>query len=174
MVKIIAGIIALVGLGYLYMTPYMASDHIYEAVTENNEKEIAAHIDLALLNANLKQQVAKELGIELGNGQGKPAAPFAAMMVGRVADMLAAPKGIENLMAGKKPPLPKFRQHNAMPAANGVESGYVHASKGYVSINRFEIKVPLQHPKQGVKNNVLVLEREGLLGWKLVTIRVPL
>lgn len=154
------GLLAL-GLGlYTWASPYLFLRDLQGAVLEGDRARLERLVDFPRVREGLKAQVQARLLREMGqevaqNPLAGLAYLFVAGMVDPLVDALVSPEGLAALGTGMGPgEAPK-------EAVKGWRLAYQDFRTAYV-----------YHPED--PRSRLYLERQGLFGWKVVRMELPL
>lgn len=176
----IAGLAAGAGLlvgGYVYASPYITLHNLRNAIENNDAAAIERQVDFPALRESLKEQAKAAM---LQSMQREMAGnPFAALgmalagpMVDSMVDVAVTPTGLRQLLASGRLAAQPGDPATTEPAAQPATSPLSNVSLGYVSINRFEVRIP---PEQGSGAATrLILARSGLSDWKVTAIALPI
>ena len=165
---------------WFYMTPYLALGGMRRAAQNRNAEEFSSYIDFPDFKENLKSELSAKMMAETVNNQNdlenNPFAPLAltlaSSLVNSVVDALVSPAGIERLMRGEFG-LPDAQNESASqtPKSKFPDEETHDIAAGYESLNKFSVQAaPKGKPDQRVK---LVMERRGLFGWQVTSLKLP-
>lgn len=158
-------LVLLVFAAYVAAGPYITVSAIKSGFAENDTAKLERYIDFPLLRQNIKAQLNAAMAEDAARSTEKNF--FAALMAGLKAklvdgmvDAMVTPKGLANLMEGKK----------AVKSATATDSPpeekkdiFKNARYTYDSLEHFSIWVPNEKGEE----TRFVLQRQGL-SWKLV------
>ncbi|MGY1424869.1 DUF2939 domain-containing protein [Lysobacter sp. A289] len=172
---VLAGLLAIVLLGYVAAGPYLAYSAIRDAVETKNMAKLDKHVDFPVLRENLKLQiddyVVRRAGPDLQSSLlGAVATRMASGMAGVAVDTMVSPAGLAALLEGRSTwhRIVGDTGDNAFtpePPANPLRE----PSYRFQSPSRFTATVH----SDGGEPIRFVLTRDGLR-WKLTDIRLPL
>jgi hypothetical protein len=179
-------------LGYVYASPYIALDRMKRAADARDAQTVDEYVDFPLLRDSLKQQVAELLTRRIDmQRSGNPLALLGAMigaaLVGPLVDSYATPDGVAAILngipprgdPGEKPPVPPDASNanngSPPPVTSTPAPAPVPATPrqppqttmGYRSFDTFVVNY--QHGTGDARYSA-ILQRYGLVSWKLVAI----
>ena len=172
----ITTILFIIIIGFIAATPYITVSNIKTAIVEQDSEKLSENVDFPTFRKNLKKQfntaMMKNVGAELGNNPfAAIAAGFATNMVDGVVDSFVTPSGLAMLIEGKKPSLSRSRSRNPSKADQADRDDlFKNARYSYDSLNQFSIYVPTDTGEE-IR---FILQRDGLLSWKLVDMIMPI
>lgn len=173
---VIAAVVAFALLAaWIAAGPWLAIRGIEQAIEKRDTARLERHVDFPRVRTSLKAQVDDRIvrgagSTVAGNMFGAAVLALAGSTTGKAVDALATPGGIAAFLQG----------HAAWQHATGNTRGrwiwtralparpLQGAALRYESFSRFS--ATLEHPDGG--STVFMLEREGLLRWRLVDIRL--
>jgi len=167
-----------VGIGYLYATPYLALRELKAAFDRKAFRELGGAMDVASLKKSLKDSIANariqvqkddaEVGIKSKEGLDGLEA-LLGFGIDQGLDKLLSPEALGQLevASAKKEDViaqlvPENRRGEIAGLVADLESK-TEISTGYAGIDAFEVRA--SHPKLG--KAVMVLSRQGLAGWRV-------
>lgn len=171
--KTVAGLAiaaAVVIAGLLYASPYLALRSIGKAIDAKDADTVAEYVDFPALRESVKGQLLIKMQAELQKPEMKDN-PFAglgqmlaASMVNQVVDTLVSPAGVMLMLENGKPGKP------ADVAAAGVGVETKVSQRKNMAVNYQGWSKVFVHPKD--QPGGFVFRRDGLMGWKLVAIKM--
>jgi hypothetical protein len=165
-------IAAVVGV-WFYFTPYIAANSMKKAAEANDSATLSSYINFPSLKESLKANFNAMLATEAvkskdSNPFGALGAALAAAFINPMIDALVTPESLAMMMQGNKPDLEKgaARTEKKPTGASDTEM-----TMGYESFDRFAVSVK----KKGDADDpvTFVFHRQGLLTWKLASLRLP-
>lgn len=165
-------IVVVVGV-WFYFTPYIAANNMKKAAEANDSATLSSYINFPSLKESLKANFNAMLATEVVKS--KDSNPFealgaamAAALINPMIDALVTPESLAMMMQGNTPNLEK-----GAPKTEGKPSGTsdTEMTMGYESFDRFAVSVK----KKGDMDDpvTFVFHREGLVAWKLASLRLP-
>ena len=188
---IVLGGLVVIALVLLYgVSPVFAFRSLTEAAREGNRDQLERMVDFPMVRAGLKEQLRERLLGALSQDQGLSQSPFgqlgallAPTLVDQVVDATVTPDGIAMMAKSGRAPVSSANElrpgaalppppETAPPGANTTAAAEEpKTSFGYAGINRFEATTyPNDRPEAPL---TWVMERRGLIGWKLTGIELP-
>lgn len=169
----LAGLFAVLFLGYVAAAPYITVYQIRQAMIDEDYYALEEYVDFPRVRESIKEQLSAAMMVEMNKElQGNPFAAFGMAMGGVMVEKMVAamitPAGLSQLTKGEKPKVggggkPKDAEHAPKTKA------FPDAEMGYSGFSRFEIEVP---SKSGGDPAVFILKRD-FINWRLVDIRFP-
>jgi hypothetical protein len=155
--------------GWFYMTPYFALQRLQHAAEAGDTNALRDMVDFPSVRQSLKdearQAVAGELRGRSGSGAlGSLGGLFAGAVVDRVVDVAVQPEGIAAMTRGVRP------GGRARGESSERIDPNVDVARGYESMDRYV--VAFRDQDSGRQRLALVLERDGLVDWKLAAVRL--
>lgn len=146
---------------YVYFSPHLALREIEAAAERHDTSALSERVDFPAVRASLKQQIKARID----QGAEQSQSPFAALgsaLAGALADpavdALVTPDNVAAMLRGEA--FGPAQAPRVELDARGVEMGYIDA-------HTFEVTTA------GDAAFRLLLERDGLLGWKLTDVKLP-
>jgi hypothetical protein len=155
-------------------SPVAALYSLRSAVQNGSKDQLGALVDFPAVRDDLKAQMNARIVQALSEPDMKdnPFAGLAALvapaLVGRMIDAAVTPDGISALIRNGK--IDQASVQERPSAGSGTEEPAV-TRMGYLTLDRF--KVSLDSPRTPPASMSLVLERRGILTWKLIKIELP-
>lgn len=158
---------------WFYFTPYIAANNMKKAAEASDSATLSSYINFPSLKESLKANFNAMLATEVvKNKEGNPfealGAALAAAFINPMIDALVTPESLAMMMRGNKPNLEKDA-----PKTESKPSGTsdTEMTMGYESFDRFAVSVK---KKDDMDEPVtFVFHREGLVAWKLASLRLP-
>ena len=174
--------------------PLLAFRSLAAAAQTGQASIISSLVDFPALRDNLKTELDARVATALQKDRGLSDSPFGALgallaptVVGGVVDAAVTPEGVAAILRSGRGPLdgltpgktalppPAETAPPAAPAGDAGQPAVQPAAKAklrfaYASLNRFDVATPSAH---GGAPITWVMERRGLLGWKLAAIELP-
>lgn len=161
--------------GWFYYTPYLAVKNMREAAERKDSATLSRYINFPSVRESLKASVNAKMLSEMGKMQDRNpfaalGAAFAMALVGPIVDAMITPEALAMMMKGEKPSIEKGKP-TATPASAASEPE-VETLMGYENFDQFVVSAK----RRGASDEpvALVFQREGLMSWKLTSIRLPL
>lgn len=163
LIAVVLSLLVIGPLTYVYFTPYLALGSIRDAAKAGNTAALNENVDFEALRESLKHQIQARLDRGAQQNQ-HPLAAFGSMLAGALAapavDALVTPQNVTKLLGGE-----------GVGGAEGprirLESDNVEM--GYADLHTFEVSTA----SASANGFRLILERRGVLSWKLTDIRLP-
>ena len=170
-ITLIAGVTALLIVGYAAAGPYLTASAIKDGIENKDSEALSENIEFAQLRQNLKDQVNAQLVTKAAD-QAKDN-PFAALLTGlatkltdSVIDSMVTPSGIAAIASGEKPA--QSDQNTEVSQQPEKKELFKNARHTFDSLSKFSTWVPNKE-NQEIR---FVLKRD-LFTWKLVNIVIP-
>ena len=168
--------LALAAAAYLG-SPFWAFQQLKEAAQAGDKDRLAALVDFPAVREDLKRQVdsgAVKLARE-ASGVGFPAVmalgKLGSLLGDRAIDKLVTPKAIATMISlGRSPRDPQAREEVA-EAQSGRTTPQPSVRYAYLSPDRF--RVALAPNAQSDVAAALILQRQGLVSWRVEQIELP-
>lgn len=164
-------VVALSLCAWVYFSPYLAVRGLQSAAQERNAARMADYVDFPSVRGSLKASLNAMLAAEMAKASGGQANPFAVLaaafvgaLVEKITDAFVSPEGLAMLMRGEKPDLQKGQSSGAAKDGDSFST-----NAGYETFDRFVVTVK---PKAGTESIGLVFSRQGLVAWKLTSLRL--
>ena len=174
-----AGVAVAVAAAWTYATPYLVVKEMRAAARAHDVATLSTHIDYPALRANTKahfdemvaQQAAQAGGAN--NAGNELTRKLLAALVEPMVNALVSPESLATMMAGKEE---EKEEGAATPAASAPGAGAgkerTEVRAGYEGFNHFTMALRLV--ESGREPVVFVLERQAIVNWKLVALRISL
>lgn len=169
---IAAGLLAI----YVAAGPYIVVQQIRFAAEERDGEALSEHVEFPSVRQSIKDQVNAEFAKQMAEDPSMQDNPFAALgaafagvMVDKMVDAYITPAGITRLMAGEKPTQRSVPRGGEQPGQT-ERRPLADATMAYESLHKFVVKVKSEEGGEGK----FILRRQGLVGWKLTEIIIPL
>jgi hypothetical protein len=172
--RTLAGVLAaacVAAAGLLYASPYIALHQIGKAVERQDAQAVSGYVDFPALRESIKGQMMARLQAQMGSASpsSNPLAGFgqqlAQGLVNQFTEALVSPDGVMLLLQKGKPGKPT----DVAAAGVGVDTQGGPARKDYSVEYQGWSKV-FVHPRG--EPGGFVFRREGLMGWKLVAVKM--
>ncbi|HYJ81009.1 MAG TPA: DUF2939 domain-containing protein [Longimicrobiaceae bacterium] len=152
---------------WFYFSPYLALRKLQTAAEAGDTATLNELVDFPALRASVKQGVSTAVAREIDD-EGNPLAAIGGFLAGRLAspvvDVAVSPEGIAALTRGD----PRGGGEGGRPRVDAPE---LEAKRRYESLDRFVVH--FVEEDSGKERLALVMQREGIAGWKLVGVRLP-
>jgi hypothetical protein len=175
---IVAALIA--GAAGLYFSPHLAVRSMRSAALAHDGAKLAGYIDFPAVKESFKGTINAKLAAETAKPVNNPGMAvignaFAAVVVNQMVDAMVTPDTLIHLVNGDRPQFGRAAATPVATVASGPESppdNDVDTSMGYEGFSNFVVQVR----KKGSTDSPtgLVFSRDGLFGWKLTSLRVPM
>ena len=155
-------------------SPFYAFHQLKQAAQSGDRERLEAMVDFPAVRDDLKRQVdskATKLA-RRAQGVGYPIAAvigaLGAAIGDRAVDKLVTPEAISAMVQYGETP----RGHRKSDGDDGKGQGHpTRVRGGYLSPDRFRFRVsPADDPDRGID---LIMERHGLVSWRLQAIELP-
>ena len=151
-----------------YFSPHLALRSMKQAARAGDADALAEYVDFEAVRGSLKAALRKSMQERTAG-----ASPLAALggalaerLFDPVVDLMVTPRGLTLLLSGRKP----GEDRGQVPSDEQVD-GAASVETSYASLDEFVARVT---PRLAPDTHFdFVLRREGLIGWKLVEIRLP-
>lgn len=163
---VIAATIIALGAGYLG-SPYLAASGFTDALKSYDAAEASEYIDYPSVRQGLKDDMNAEVArMVMEQGEDDPfaaaGAAFAGSLVGGMVDAMITPAGLEKIL----------ERAQRERSDEGADIGYETAHDG---LDRFLVTLTTDAKGNPIEDPVtMVFDRDGLFGWKLTKIDLPL
>ncbi|MCS4532710.1 DUF2939 domain-containing protein [Neisseria montereyensis] len=164
----------LVAIGYLYYTPYIAIKNLARAAEVQDVDEVAKYIDSTSIKTSLSEQINTMMTKELMSNDEVKNNPLSVLALGLFTPLfdaasttISTPEGITQLFNGKNPLNANNEENEAL--INLGNNRLSSAETEYIDVNTFNVYI--RNPEN--EKITLVFERNGLIGWKMVKMRLP-
>lgn len=168
----ITTIAAVVGV-WFYFTPYIAANNMRKAAEAGDSAILSSYINFPSLKESLKANFNAMFATEVvKNKDGNPfealGAALAAALINPMIDALVTPESLAMMMQGNKPNFEKGAPKTERKPGGTSDT---EMTMSYESFDRFAVSVK----KKGDMDDpvTFVLHREGLVAWKLASLRLP-
>jgi len=172
--------------GWLFATPYIAAYQLYSAIDRQDTSALPEYVDFDAVKTSVKTQLDQKIIDPIKKEAEKnPLAGIALMIAGGIVnqatDQIISPQGMVDLMKGAanipQPPPTTAPAATAKPDTKSVSTAgdsnnKLEKSMSYESLNSFVIS--LKKGSEQDKPIRLVMQRQGLSGWKIEDVRLPL
>lgn len=168
---IILGLVAVVAVGYVAASPYLAVHAMRDAAMAGDAPGVGEYVDFPAVKDSLKASMtavvmksAGEQGAE--NPMAGAGAMFAMALMGPMIDAAASPEGLAMMMRHgtiAKQPVSEADEKTATPQ--------VDAQMAYRDLNTFV--VTLKDASTSDAPMGLVFRRHGITAWKLTSLELP-
>ena len=188
----LVGIVAAVALTAAYAaSPYWAVNELRAAAQARDADTMAQYIDFPAVRTSMKNQIsARLIKGAVDEGGNEPlagvAGVFVSAFVEKVVDAMVTPEGLALMFETGNSPAPS--SNGASKKSSGERPGGVKVStkrapsptpanqdvritQGYSGLNTFDVVLV---GTTGPEKMQLRFERDGLWGWKLRSVRLPL
>jgi|GEM_PF-5733025 len=176
----------LIFVGWLFATPYVAAYQLYSAIDRQDVSALPEFVNFDAVKNSVKTQLDQKILDPIKKEAEKnPLAGIALMIAGGVVnqatDQIISPQGMVDLMKGSanipQAPQPDKSSPTSKPETKQAPSpstpgNKLEKSMGYESLNSFVISL-----KKGAEQDKpikLIMQRQGLVGWKIEDVRLPL
>jgi hypothetical protein len=178
----VGGVVAAAAGVWFYFTPHLAVQNMKEAADERDANKLSRYIDFPAVRESMKATLNAKLMSEMAKNK-KSDSPFAGLgaafamaMVGPMVDAMVTPEALTMMMKGERPALQKSelpsQQPKPQPVAQGGEGPKAETSLFYEGFDQFVVTIKkVASPDEPIS---LVMQRQGMFAWKVVSIRLPL
>ncbi|HEY4583596.1 MAG TPA: DUF2939 domain-containing protein [Lysobacter sp.] len=173
---IVLGLVALLAVGYVAASPYLAVRAMRDAAMAGDAAGVAAHVDFPAVKESLKANLAASMMKSAGHdGDENPmagaGAMFAMALVGPMIDAMVSPDGLAALMKHGALPKPAMFGPEDAPPAEPTAQARPDARMRYRDLNTFVVTLGDDAGSDAPVG--LVFRRHGLTGWKLTSLDLP-
>lgn len=178
----LAVVAALAAAGWYLASPIFAFRALGAAARDGDAPRLERLVDFPRVRASLKDQLNARLIGSLQGGSVREG-PFGALgallgagIVERVVDVAVTPSGVAAILRTNRPPLTQAEPPPPEPAAPPAQPPQAKTDEhrtrfAYDGLDRFRVtRTSADRPNGPL---AFVLERRGLVGWKLVAIELP-
>ncbi len=182
--------------GYFFASPYHTLYQIKTAVDQHDADAIVAVIDFPQVKSSVKEQLKSSMMANLANelpddDMQMLGAMFAGAMVDGIVDVVVTPNAVTLLMDGKNINDELQKKLGGMANEHAANSQVATTEKQadsanqpsinsddwdintrYTGINNFAVDV-MRTDKTTNEPITLLMQREGLFGWKVVDVKLP-
>ena len=164
---------AVVGV-WFYFTPHIAANNMKEAAQANDSVTLSSYINFPSVKDSLKANFNAMLATDVvkskdGNPFDALGAAMAAAFINPMIDALVTPESLAMMMQGNKPDPEKMGKLSTEKKIRGALDSNVRM--GYESFDMFAVSIK---EKGDLEDPItFVFRREGLLTWKLASLRLP-
>ncbi len=179
--KIGLGVAAGLFVAYWAAAPYITVYQMRAAAEAHDGEALSEHIEFPSVRQNLKDQMNALFARKMTEDEDLRDNPFAALgaafagvMIDKMVDAYVTPAGIQQMMAGEKPEPGAARKPSTGSASGSTpdeRKPFANADLGYKSLDKFEVRVTEEDSDEAIR---FILRRQGLTGWKLTEILLPL
>ncbi|HEX2203332.1 MAG TPA: DUF2939 domain-containing protein [Longimicrobium sp.] len=164
-------LVVLLAAAWMYATPYLAMRKLQAAAEAGDTRALNELVDFPALRESVKQELRSTVSRRIAADEGNPLAALGGLIAGKLAspfvDAAVTPQGIAALTEGRRP----GEEGEKEGGERGVRAPDVKVKRGYEGVDKFVVHF---HEKEsGDERIALVLERDGLAGWKLTGVRLP-
>lgn len=163
-------LVVLAAAAWMYATPYLAMRKLQAAAEAGDTRALNDLVDFPALRESVKSELRGTVSRRIASDEGNPLAALGGMLAGKLAspfvDAAVTPQGIAALTEGRRPGEEGARDGGK----RGVRAPDVKVKQGYEALDRFVVR--FHDREKGDERVALVLEREGLAGWKLTGVRL--
>lgn len=181
LIIVLLALLALVG--YFIASPYLALNNIKNAAQNKDIDTISAYVDFPSVRSGIKEQLKSELSKDIDLTQKDTndfetlGAMMAIGMIDGLVDTMITPNNLGVLLEGKDFAKQLSQADDTLandddnqPASNALDKDW-QIDTAYQSTNQFVVNIT--NPDNG-KQAQAVLQRDGLFGWKVVKLNLPL
>lgn len=163
-----------------YFSPHIAVTSMRAAALAHDDTKLAGYIDFPAVKESFKGAINAKLAAESArpgnqNGMAMMGNAFATLVVNQMVDAMVTPETLIRMVNGDQPQLGKPAAPPATGAsspADGALGDQVDASMGYEDLGHFVVQVRKKGSTDAPTG--LVFSRDGLFGWKLTSLRLPI
>ena len=169
MKKLLLVVVLVAAGGWFYMTPHFAMRRLQVAAEAGNTEALREMVDFPAVRQSLKDEAREAVSGEISRrsgvgGLGSIGAVFAGAVADQVVDVAVQPEGIAALTRGVRPGAREGRERHARVSPD------LDVRRHYESIDRFVVS--FVDRESGAQRVALVMRRDGLLDWKLSSVRL--
>lgn len=169
----LAGLLILGLTGYFIATPFLTLNSLRNAAEARDGRTFAGYIDFPQFRENLKAELNAAMAQNLASDSGFKDNPFSGLgamlaptIINNMVDAYITPAGIERMMAAQTAP------KDVGPQVAGIGQGQIFegtAEMGYSGINEFQVAIT----DKDRRTTVLIFERQNIIGWRLINLKLP-
>lgn len=172
--KVIAGAAAVcvAAAGLVYASPYLALRSIAKAIENKDADTVAEYVDFPALRESIKGQMLVRMQSEMDKSPEMKNNPFAGFgqmlamgLVDKMTETLVSPAGVMLMLEKGRPGKPA----DVAAAGVGVDTQGSKPRKDFAVDYQGWSKV-FVHPKN--QPGGFIFKRDGLMGWKLVAVKM--
>lgn len=172
---VIAAVLAVCVLvaGLLYASPYLALRSMAKAIEAKDAEAVSEYVDFPALRESVKAQMLMKMNTEMNKDEMKDN-PFAGLgqmfamgIVNQLTETLVSPAGVMMMLENGKPGKPT----DVAAAGAGVDTQDIKVRKD-MAVERQGWSKVFVHPKG--EPGGFIFKRDGLMGWKLVALKMDL
>ena len=152
-------------------SPFLGFYRLQEAAKSGDQDALETVVDFPVVRGNLKAQLNAGLMSKLqadpklkGNAFAALGMMFATAVIDKLVDSYLTPQAIGMMVTRARAPKPGGTADSDRPPQ--LDRGY-----GYINLDRFRVTVA-DHGRPDMPLG-FVMERRGLVGWKLIRIELP-
>lgn len=162
-------VVCLAVAGWVYASPYLTMRNISHAIDRGDADAVSAHVDFPALRENVKGHLLGKMQDEMGKPEMKDN-PFAGLgqmlavgVVNQLAETLVSPAGVMLMLKNGKPA--------AAVGASAAGGATDDSPRDRLAVDYQGWSKVFVHPRE--RSDVgFVFRRDGLLGWKLVSVKM--
>ena len=168
----VVAIILLVSVWFFY-TPYIAAYNMKKAAEINDSAALSSYINFPSLKESLKANINAMFAEEFVVGENSDpmealGAALAVAFINPMIDALVTPESLSMMMKGIQP---DFNQDKSKSENQPNDNSDTETTMGYESFDRFAVSV--KEKGNPAEPMIFVFHREGLINWKLASLRLP-
>jgi hypothetical protein len=173
-----AALIGAVSLGaWVYFSPYLTVWQMRRHAEAGDSPALSQHVNFPALRESVKATLMATMSRSMKKDElrDSPFAAFGAMLamsfIGPMVDMMVSPEGVAMMMQGERPkPTDGASRRAPADKPSAKSPSDVEFVQGYEGYDRFSLAVR----EKNVEQMALVFHREGLVTWKLASLRLHL
>ena len=160
---------------WLFFSPYLAAYSMKRAAENRDADKLSSYVDFPAVKESFKGQINAKVASDMAQiSKDNPfsglGVALAAAFISPMVDALVTPENLRSMMEGEKPKLGNS-QTEPTTAKSGEPNKDIELDMAYKGLNQFSIVV---WQKDKPEKITFILNRDGLISWKLVSIRLPL
>jgi Protein of unknown function (DUF2939) len=172
--KFLALILVLAGTG-VYATPYIAVRSMQAAVEAKDAETLGRYVNFPVLKENLKRNFSTKMTQGLSADSNSPFAAFGAALssalVSPMVDALVTTDGLALLLKGEQP-VPNSSVSPAAARGAADAEADSETTMSYENVEHFLVSIKKKNSPDTPLG--LIFQREKLIFWKLVDVRLPI
>jgi hypothetical protein len=159
-----------------FVSPILAFRHLESAAKSGDRDALEAAIDFPAVRQSFKDQISAMIVDRVRNDPGLRGNIFAGIgalllpaIADRIVDSVVTPDAISGMILRAKFSPNKSSTRRSAPA----KPPSVGMSYGYMSVDRFRVRLFQRDDPRAEASIAFIMEREGLISWKLARIELP-
>lgn len=176
MVLVVALVLLVAAVGY-YFSPLLALNNLKNAALAGDRDKIADAVDFPAVREDVKSQMMASMQQEMAKEKDNPFAALGvamgAAMVDKLVDTFVNADGIANIMKNGNLEIGGVKQQPPSVGAELEPEGDVKIDVKWASMESVNVVISSKY-NPNEKPVSLRMKKDGLFGWKLVGIKLPM